>query len=114
MKRNKFELAGHLGQTPELINLDSGKKLTVFWVSETSGFYDQENNWKEITQWHKVEAWGKIAERVVDKLNKGDNVFIDGKIKYNLWTDDAGDKKQSTAVVLRSFDLLTARKPKEA
>ncbi len=106
MNRNKFELAGHLGQDPQVNEMEQGKKVAVFWVAEKSWYYDKDDNRKETTQWHKVEAWNKMADKVSEKLKKGDNVFIDGRVKYHEWENAEGAKKNSTTVIVEGFSVI--------
>jgi single-strand DNA-binding protein len=113
MYRNKFEVAGNLGMNPEIKNLEGGKKVVKFSLAETSGYYDEKKQFVENTQWHNIEAWGKLAERIETKYSKGDNVFIDGRIKYNSWEDQEGKKHFSTVVVVESISTVSKAKREE-
>lgn len=113
MYRNKIELAGNLGMNPEVKTLEGGKKVVKFSLAETSGYYDKNKQYIENTQWHNVEAWGKLAESIEEKFSKGDNVYIDGRIKYNSWEDKDGKKLSATVVVVESISTVAKAKKEE-
>lgn len=93
---SKTFLIGRLGQDPKLNNSGSGTILALS-VATSERYKDNRNGeWKEITTWHNVQVWGKLAEAMADKLMKGDLVFVEGtyrtykkedKTYYNLRAD---------------------------
>ncbi len=108
--RNRVQLIGHVGQDPEIIAFDGGKKLAKFRLA-TNDVYTKANGDKvEDTQWHNIVAWGKSAELVEKLLEKGRQVAVDGKLTNRSYEDKEGAKRFSTEVVANEFVLL-GKKP---
>ncbi|HHC79982.1 MAG TPA: single-stranded DNA-binding protein [Flavobacteriia bacterium] len=104
--RNKVQLIGNLGNNPEVITLDSGKKLARFSIA-TNDFYKNANGEKvEDTQWHNVIAWNKTAEIVEKYLVKGNEVAIEGKLTTRSYEDKTGIKKYFTEIVVNELLML--------
>ena len=104
--RNKVQLIGNLGQDPEIINLESGKKLARFTLA-TNESYKNTNGEKIIdTQWHQIVAWGKTADIIEKYVVKGKEVAIDGKLTTRTWQDKDGMKRYTTEVVCNELLML--------
>ena len=104
--RNKVQLIGRLGQDPEVMNFDGGKKKVNFSLATSSHYYDKAGDKVEETQWHKVVAWGKHAETIEKFMRKGQEVAIEGKLSNRSWEDKEGNKKYITEVLVNEFLLL--------
>jgi single-strand DNA-binding protein len=102
--RNKVQLIGNLGQDPEIINLDSGKKLAKFSLATNEVYRDAQGEKATETQWHNVVAWGKTADIVEQYLVKGNEVAIEGKLTHRSYESKEGDKRYITEV--RCNELL--------
>ena len=102
--RNKVQLIGNLGQDPEIINLDSGKKLAKFSLATNEVYRDAQGEKTTETQWHNVVAWGKTADIVEQYLVKGNEVAIEGKLTHRSYESKEGDKRYITEV--RCNELL--------
>ena len=78
--KNRVQLIGNLGATPEIKELDNGNKMARFTVA-TSDFYTNKKGEKVTeTQWHNIVIWGKLADIAEKYLEKGSQVVIDGKL----------------------------------
>jgi len=97
--RNSVQLIGNLGQKPEIITLESGKKLAKFSLATNETFKDAKGEKQTNTSWHNIIAWGKTAEIVEMFLDKGKEVAIQGKLTYNSYDDKDGNKRIKTEVV---------------
>ncbi len=104
--RNKVQLIGRLGQDPEIINLDSGKKLAKFTVATNDSYKNANGERVEDTQWHNVVAWGKTAEIIENYVTKGKEIAIEGKLTHRSYEDKEGIKRYSTEVVCNELLLL--------
>ncbi|KAA3623773.1 MAG: single-stranded DNA-binding protein [Flavobacterium sp.] len=104
--RNKVQLIGRLGQDPEIINLDSGKKLAKFSVATNDSYKNANGERVEDTQWHNVVAWGKTAEIVENYVTKGKEIAVEGKLTHRSYEDKEGIKRYSTEVVCNELLLL--------
>ncbi|MGY5850721.1 single-stranded DNA-binding protein [Salegentibacter sp. F14] len=104
--RNKVQLIGNVGSEPEIVNLESGKKIAKFSIA-TNDYYKNSSGEKITeTQWHNIIAWGKTAELVEKYVGKGKEVGIEGKLTSRNWEDSEGKKHLSTEVVCSELLLM--------
>ena len=97
--RNTVQLIGNLGKNPEIITLESGKKLAKFSLATNETYKDSKGEKQIQTEWHNIIAWGKTAEIVEMFLDKGKEVAIKGKLTYNNYEDKDGNKRYTTEIV---------------
>ena len=109
---NKVILLGNLGGTPELKQTHGGIAVANFSIATTETWVDKTNERQERTEWHKVVMWGKLAELAAQYLNKGDKVYIEGKLKTSTWEDGEGAKRYTTEVVAAEFESFAPRPEK--
>jgi single-strand DNA-binding protein len=108
--KNRVQLIGNLGGTPEIKEFDGGNKVARFSLA-TSEYYTNKKGEKVTeTQWHNVVVWGKLAEIAEKLLQKGSQVAIDGKLSNRNYTDKQGIKKYITEIVANEF-LVMDKKP---
>ena len=105
--RNKVQLIGHLGQDPEIINLDSGKKLAKFSIATNEIYKDAQGDKVTETQWHNVVAWGKTADIVEQYLVKGNEVAVEGKLTHRSYESKEGEKRYITEVRCNELLMLS-------
>lgn len=107
--KNSVQLMGHLGQDPEVVNLDSGKKLVKFSLA-TNDYYTKKDGEKVTsTDWHNVVAWGKTADIIEKYVTKGREVIVRGKLSSRSYETKEGDKRYITEVVCDEV-VMTAQK----
>jgi len=104
--RNKVQLIGNLGNDPEIITLDSGKKLAKFSVATNESYKNAQGERVTDTQWHNVIAWGKTADIIESYVTKGKEVAIEGKLTTRSWDDKEGNKRYTTEVVCNELLML--------
>lgn len=104
--RNKVQLIGNVGREPEIVNLESGKKLVKFSIATNENYKNGNGEKVTETQWHNVVAWGKTAELVEKYVNKGKEVGIEGKLTSRSWDDKEGNKCFITEVVCNELLLM--------
>ncbi len=104
--RNKVQLIGNLGKNPEIITLDSGKKLAKFSIATNESYKNAKGEKITDTQWHNVIAWNKTAEIVEKYLVKGNEVAIEGKLTSRSYEDKAGEKKYITEIIVNELLML--------
>lgn len=102
--RNKVQLIGNLGNNPEIITLDSGKKLAKFSIATNESYKNSQGEKVTETQWHNLIAWNKTAEIVEKYLEKGKEVAIEGKLTSRSYEDKDGTKKYVTEIIV--YELL--------
>ena len=101
---NKVQLIGHLGQDVEIINFDNDQKLAKFRMATNDYYYTKEGEKKQITEWHTIVAWDKMAERLSKLLTKGSHVVIEGKLVYREFEKD-NVKQHRTEIKVSDFRL---------
>ena len=107
--RNKVQLIGNLGNTPEIITLDSGKKLAKFSIATNESYKNAQGEKVTETQWHNLIAWNKTAEIVEKYLEKGKEIAIEGKLTSRSYDDKDGNKKYITEVVVNELLMLGSK-----
>ena len=108
--RNKVQLIGHLGNTPEIRNTEAGKKLARFSVATDEIYRSSTGEKVKETQWHNLVAWGKVADIAEKYLHKGSEVAIEGKLINRNYTDKEGNKKYIGEVQVNEM-LMFGSKP---
>ena len=101
---NKVILVGNLGDDPEVRSLNNGGEVVNLRVATSENWKDRDGNRQERTEWHRVvifnENLGKVAKSY---LKKGSKVYLEGQLQTRKWTDNSGQDKYSTEVVLQRF-----------
>tara|TARA_R110000850_G_scaffold277058_1_gene421830 strand:+ start:47751 stop:48083 length:333 start_codon:yes stop_codon:yes gene_type:complete len=105
--RNKVQLIGRLGQEPEIVNLESGKKLAKFSLATNENYTNAKGEKVENTEWHNIVAWGKTAEIIEKYVNKGQEIAIEGKLTSRAYEDKEGIKRYITEVVCSEMLMLS-------
>ena len=101
---NKVILVGNLGQDPESRSMPSGGEVVNFSVATSESWKDRDGNKQERTEWHRVVIWNENLGRVAKQyLKKGSKVYLEGQLQTRKWTDQSGQDKYSTEVVLQRF-----------
>ncbi len=104
--RNKVQLIGHLGNDPEIVNLESGSKLAKFSIATNETYKNAQGEKVEDTQWHNIVAWGKTAEIVESYLTKGKEVAIEGKLTNRSYETKTGEKRYITEIKCNELLML--------
>ncbi len=104
--KNRVQLIGNVGNDPEVKTLESGKKLAHLTIATNDVYRNEKGDKVEQTEWHRVTAWGKVAEIIEKFVVKGKEVAIDGKLIHRSYDDKNGEKKYITEVVVNEILLL--------
>ena len=104
--RNKVQLIGHVGNAPEIVTMESGKKLAKFSIATNESYKNAKGEKITDTQWHNVVAWGKTAELIENYVPKGKEVGVEGKLTSRSYEDKDGIKRYVTEVVCNEILLL--------
>jgi single-strand DNA-binding protein len=110
--RNKVQLIGRLGQTPEVKKLESGKAVANFSLATNDKYKNQKGEWIKNTEWHNLVAWGKTAEIIEKYVQKGSEIAVEGKLTNRNWEDKEGNKRYATEILVNEV-LLMGNKSKE-
>ena len=104
--KNKVQLIGNTGNDPEIITLDSGRKLAKLTIATSETYKNDQGEKITDTQWHNIVAWGKTAETIEKYVTKGSRIGIEGKLTHRNYDDKNGDKKYFTEVVVSEMLLM--------
>lgn len=107
--KNSVQLIGNLGNDPEVVNLESGRKLAKFSLATNETYKNQQGEKVTETQWHNLVVWGKTAEIAEKYLTKGREVAVNGKLTYRNYEDKNGVKRYFTEIVVNDLQLLGAK-----
>ena len=111
---NQVILVGNLGDDPESRSFSNGGEVVNLRVATSENWKDRDGNKQERTEWHRVVIFNENLGRVAKQyLRKGSKVYLEGQLQTRKWTDNSGQDKYSTEVVLQRFRgelvLLDAR-----
>jgi single-strand DNA-binding protein len=101
---NKVILVGNLGADPEARSLNNGGEVVNMRVATSESWKDRDGNRQERTEWHNVVIFNENLGRVAKNyLRKGSKVYLEGQLQTRKWTDQNGNDKYTTEVVLQKF-----------
>lgn len=103
---NKVQLIGNLTRDPELRYTPSGTAVCNFTIATNRQWTDDQGQKQEDVEFHRVVAWGKLAEICGQYLNKGKKVYSEGRLQTRKWTTPEGEDKYTTEVVLNEMIML--------
>lgn len=108
---NKVMLMGNVGKDPEVrYSQAGGRKNVSFSLATSKRYRDANGEQKELTTWHNIVGWGKIAD-IVEQLGirKGMSLYVEGSLNNRSWNDQNGQKRYVTEVLMDTFQLLTPK-----
>jgi len=107
---NKVIVVGNLGADPEVRYLPSGDAVANIRLATTDRYKDKASGeFKEMTEWHRVSFFGRLAEIVNEYLKKGSSVYIEGRIRTRKWQAQDGTDRYSTEIVADQMQMLGGR-----
>lgn len=109
---NKVILVGNVGQDPEVRSTNSGRKWARFPLA-TNETYTADGEKKTQTTWHNIVVWGRSAEIAEQYIRKGRQLYIEGRLQNNEWTDKEGIKRYGVQVQANRFQLLGGRRDED-
>jgi single-strand DNA-binding protein len=95
---NKVILVGNLGRDAELRYTPGGAAVSKFSLATTEVWNDKSGQRQERTEWHNIDLWGKQAESLSEYLVKGKQVYVEGRLQTDEYTDKEGIKRKTTRV----------------
>ena len=110
MSVNKVILVGNLGVKPELRYTPGGQAVANFRIATNERWGGRDGQpAQERTEWHNIVVWGKTAENCGKYLDKGRQVYIEGRLQTREWQDKEGQKRYTTEVVAQTVQFLGGR-----
>ena len=105
--KNRVQLIGHVGQDPEIKNLEGGKKLATLSLATNDSYINAKGEKVDQTEWHRAVAWGKTAEIIEKFVQKGKEIAVEGKLTTRNYDDASGVKRYITEVSITEVVLLS-------
>lgn len=103
---NKVTILGRLGQDPETRHSQNGNTVTTISVATSESWKDKDGNLQERTEWHRIKFFGKLAEIAGEYLKRGREVYIEGSLRTEKYTDKQGVEKYSTDIVASEMQMI--------
>lgn len=105
---NRVQLIGNLGADPKSITGKDGQSFVTAALATNESF-KHNDEWKTRVEWHQLVLFGKLT-KVAEYLNKGAQVYLEGKLRSNQWTDNEGKARQALSIVVSHIQLLSTPK----
>ena len=107
---NKVILVGNLGQKPEIRYTQTNTAVATLSIATSESWKDKESGeQREKTEWHRVVFFGKLAEIAEQYLDKGSQIYIEGKLQTRKWQDKDGNDKYTTEILGNEMNMLGGR-----
>ncbi|MDN3594363.1 single-stranded DNA-binding protein [Zunongwangia endophytica] len=104
--KNKVQLIGNVGNTPEINTLDNSKKVARLSLATNDYYRNQKGESVKDTQWHNLVAWNRKAELIENYVPKGKEIAIEGKLISRSYEDKEGNTKYITEILVHEIQLL--------
>lgn len=109
MAVNKVILIGNLGADPEVRYTQSGGAVANFRIATSERWTSRDGQAQERTEWHRIVAFGRLAELCRDYLAKGRQVYVEGRLQTRQWEDRDKNKRYTTEIVAQTVQFLGAK-----
>jgi single-strand DNA-binding protein len=107
---NKVIIVGNLGRDPETRYMPNGEAVTNVAVATTESWKDKNTGEKkELTEWHRITFYRKLAEIAGQYLKKGSQVYVEGRLQTRKWTDKEGAERYTTEIIADPMQMLGSR-----
>lgn len=110
---NKVILMGNLTRDPELRVMPSGNSVCNFGLAVNRNFTDKDGNKREETTFVDIDAFGRQAEVISKYLTKGRAIMLEGRLRFDRWETNTGEKRSKLSVVLEQFQFVGGRESGE-
>ena len=106
---NKVILIGNTGRDPDIRQTSKGNTISTFSLATNTTWIDREGVRSKKTEWHNIVAWNRLAEICHQIIKKGDQVFIEGRLRTRSWNNETGELYQKTEVITEQMIKLSRR-----
>ena len=104
---NRVILVGRVGKDPEITHIPSIEKdVAKFSLATNEGYMDQNKQWRDITEWHNIVAWGWNVQKIEKNVSKGTMILVEGKLKTRKWQDKNGQDRRTTEIHVDNLVIL--------
>ncbi|TGE13108.1 single-stranded DNA-binding protein [Hymenobacter elongatus] len=106
---NKVILVGNLGKDPEVRHLEGGSSVAHFTLATNDHYKDKSGTRVERTEWHNITAWRGLAEMAEKYLKKGQQIYVEGKLRTRQYQDKDNQTRYITEIVADEISMLGGR-----
>jgi len=106
---NKVILIGNIGRDPDLRYTENGSAISTFSLATNTTWVTREGTRNERTEWHNIVAWNRLAEICHQIIRKGDQIYIEGRLRTRTWDDENGERRHKTEVIAEQMIKLSRR-----
>lgn len=107
---NKVIIIGHLGNEPELRTMPNGEAVANISVATSENWTDKNTGERrEVTEWHRIVLYRRLAEIAGQYLHKGSQVYVEGRLKTRKWQDQSGQDRYVTEIIGDTLNMLGSR-----
>ncbi len=103
---NKAIIVGNLGADPEVRHLDNDQTVANLSVATNRRYTTRDGEQREDTEWHRIVLWGRLAEIAEKYLQKGNTIFVEGRLQTNKWEDRNGNERYTTEINAYELSML--------
>lgn len=107
---NKVILIGNLGRDPQVMTFDNGVKKASFSIATTETYKSREGTREEIVEWHNIVLWRGLAEVAEKYLQKGNQIYLEGRIRTRQYEDKEGNTRYITEIEGQNMTMLGGRR----
>ncbi len=107
---NKVILLGRIGQDPEIRSLPSGSKVASFGIATSEAYTNKEGVRVEQTEWHRIELWDNLANIAEQYVRKGEQLYVEGKIRTEEYTDKDGIVRKAVKIKGTTITLIGGKR----
>ncbi len=102
-------IIGRLGADPDVRYTQNNTAVANMSVATSDRYKDKNGEWQETTEWHRIVAWGRLAEICQQYLKKGSQVFFEGPIQTRSWENKEGQKQYTTEIKALTMQMLDSK-----
>lgn len=113
MNVNKAIILGRITRAPEFKMTPSGVEVTNISIATNNTYKGKDGNKVEEVEYHNIVAFGNVAKIIQQYVVKGQILYVEGRIKNNIWEDQNGVKKNRTQIIAESIQMGPSPKPKD-
>lgn len=106
---NKIIVIGNVGRDPELRYTGNGKAMAQFSLATNHRYQKPDGEWDEQTEWFRVVAWSQLAERMMERIQKGSQAYVEGRLQTRVWTGQDGKERKEVEIIANTIVSLDRR-----
>jgi single-strand DNA-binding protein len=106
---NKVILIGNIGRDPDLRHTENGSAISTFSMATNTAWVNRDGVRNERTEWHNIVSWNRLAEICHQIIRKGDQIYIEGRLRTRIWEDESGARRYKTEIVAEQMIKLSRR-----